>query len=162
MSSIRAKNIILANVVAFAGSLFFYFLGFSFSFGAYFNTDAAHHDSTMMSSFFLSQWTFAVSTAGITNTLLVGRTRFGSHLVFSGGPLGLVVSWLAQSELDSVALRFRVMGQLNTSREALPKMGARAMMVIVGLLVLLFVWFGHNLSCFANSFETYASTTKSR
>ncbi|PON64135.1 Ammonium transporter [Parasponia andersonii] len=32
-------------------------------------------------------------------------------------------------------------------------------MVIVGLLLLLFGWFGYNLGCFANIFEAHASTT---
>ncbi|PON98065.1 Ammonium transporter [Trema orientale] len=187
MSSIRAKNTILANVVAITGSLLFYSFGFVFSFGARFSSTGA--DYSTMSSLFLSQWAFAITAGCITNTLLAGRTRFGSHLVcsfFLSGVVYPVVAhwvwspygWLSAINyagcgalhlvggiagiLGSLIGGPRVMGQPNNSRMALPKMGAsaRAVMVIVGLLLLLFGWFGYNqLGCFAKIFEAYASTT---
>ncbi|PON64134.1 hypothetical protein PanWU01x14_126560, partial [Parasponia andersonii] len=96
MSSIRAKNIILADVVAITGSILFYSFGFVFAFGARFNSTGNRRRCNR-------------HLARRENPVRFSpRVLFLSHrnCVPGGGPLGLVAPWLAQSELDSVALWF--------------------------------------------------------
>ncbi|PON98064.1 Ammonium transporter [Trema orientale] len=211
--SVRAKNLILANVVAMAGGLFFYLFGFPFAFGdgsssvtlfslVRNNNNTIDDDEYSYDyvSFFLLQWAFAITAAGITSGSVPMTTRFGSHLVISFSISGVVYpvvarwvwssdGWLSPSSTELlfgsgaidfgggglVSLVGGIAGMLGSmiggrrgvmdpfrkySRKALPRVGDRAMMVVLGLLLLWFGWFWFNPDYwFSKVFEAYASTT---
>ncbi|PON42403.1 Ammonium transporter [Trema orientale] len=83
-NSVGANSIILANVVAVAGSLSFYLFGFTFAFGSMNIFSPIITDDLYLTSFFLFQWAFAVATAGIASgSVPAETTRFKAHLIFS-------------------------------------------------------------------------------
>ena len=95
--SVRAKhamNIMLTNVLdAIVGSISFYLFGFAFANGDgsqsnpfigvnLFALESIPND-TYDYSFFLYQWAFAISVAGVTSGSVVERIQFSSYLIFS-------------------------------------------------------------------------------
>ncbi|XP_010467254.1 PREDICTED: ammonium transporter 1 member 2-like [Camelina sativa] len=96
--SVRAKNsknIMLCSILdAASGAISYYLFGFTLAFGKPSNSFiGGHHEFLALNtfpensgydfSFFLFQWTYAITASGITSGSMAERTQFNGYLIYS-------------------------------------------------------------------------------